>query len=70
MDHTIGPKTVKNSDNYSTAPKKNMTRIDPKNSDFKNRKIRCRIIRFKSIFCDFFANFPQKSNLTPVKDWR
>ena len=28
--------------------------IDPKNSIFKNRKIRCRIIRFKSIFSAFF----------------
>ena len=42
------------------------TDINPKNSNFKNRKIRCRIIRFKSIF----AIFSQKSNQTPAKDWR
>jgi len=35
--------------------------IDPKNSNFQNRKIRCQIIRFKLIFydCDFFAIFSQ-----------
>jgi len=27
--------------------------IDPKNSNFNHRKIRCRIIRFKSTFCGF-----------------
>jgi len=27
-DHTIGPKTVENGDNYSTAPKRNMRRSD------------------------------------------
>ena len=30
--------------------------IDPEDSKFKNRKIRCRIIRFKSIFCEFSPN--------------
>jgi len=27
--------------------------IDPKNSNFKNRKICCRIVRFLAIFCEF-----------------
>ena len=33
--------------------------IDPKNSNFKNQKIRCRIIRFKSILCEFLRIFPK-----------
>jgi len=33
--------------------------IDPENSIFQNRKIRCRIIRFKSIFCEFLRIFPK-----------
>jgi len=36
--------------------------IDPKNSIFENRKIRCQIIQFKwfkSIFCEFLRIFPK-----------
>ena len=33
--------------------------IDPKNSNFKNRKICCRIIRFKSMFGEFWRIFPK-----------
>jgi len=42
--------------------------VDPKNSNFKNRKIRCRIIRFKLIFCEILNFFPKK-NQTPAKDY-
>jgi len=40
--------------------------IDPKNSNLKNRKIRCRIIQFKSIFCDFLRFFPTY----PIRHWQ
>jgi len=41
------------SKNQAHPPSRSNCTIDPKKSNFKNRKIQ--IIRFKSIFCDFLT---------------